>query len=88
MKKKMKKKWTLKGKIMLFKMFRRTHTLLYKKNKTLLVILYDDRMIYSYVTPVPIYRPSTDECVATERVMVCDKRTVSRTKREEDVCND
>lgn len=88
MKKKMKKKWTLKGKIMLFKMFRRTHTLLYKKNKTLLVILYDDRMIYSYVTPVPIYRPSTDEHVATERVLVFDKRAASSMKREEDVCHD
>lgn len=83
----MKKKWTLKGKIRLFKMFRRTHTLLYKKNKTLLVILYDDRMIYSYVTPVPIYGPNTDERVATERVLVFDKRTVSRI-REEDVCYD
>ena len=77
-----KKKWTLKGKIMLFRMFRRTHTLLYKKNKTLLIILYDDRVIYTYVTPVPIYRLSKDECVAVGSVMVCDKRTVSRINRE------
>lgn len=84
----MKKKWTLKGKIMLFKMFRRTHTLHYKKGKTLLIILYDDRAIYSYVAPVPIYRSSTDECVTTEGVMVCDKRTASRIKREEDACHD
>ena len=72
---------------MLFKMFRRTHTLLYKKDKTLLFILYDDRAIYSYVTPVPIYRPSTNECVATEKVMVFDKRTASSI-RQEDVCHD
>ncbi len=82
------KKWTLKGKIMLFKMFRRTHTLLYKKGKTLLIILYDDRAIYSYVTPVPMYRPSTNECVATEKVLVFDQRTASRMKKEGDVCND
>lgn len=82
MKKKI-KKYTSKEKIMQFKKFRRTHTLLYKKGKTLFITLHDDRVTYTYVSPVPIFRVSKDECVVMEGVMVCDKRTVSRINREE-----
>lgn len=71
-----KKKWTLKGKLMLFKMFRRTHTLRYKGGKTLLIILLDDRAVYSYIEIVPQYK-ETDKIyrLRSEPVMIRDCRT-------------
>lgn len=84
MKKNMKKKWTLKGKFMLFKMFRRTHTLRYKKGKTLLVILFDDRAIYSYINPAPIFKEIDGKVceLESERVMIYDKRMASTLKTD------
>ncbi len=72
-----KKKWTLKGKLMLFWMFRRTHTLRYKGGKTLLIILFDDRIIYSYIETVPQYKETDGEVcrLRNEPVMIYDKRT-------------
>lgn len=40
-----KPKWRLRG----------THTLRFKKNRTLIVMIFDDRVVYSYVKTVPQY---------------------------------
>lgn len=71
-----KKKWTLKGKLMLFKISRRTHTLRYKGDKTLLIILFDDRAVYSYIEIVPQYK-EMDKIyrLRNEPVMIRDCRT-------------
>lgn len=76
---KKKRRWSLKGHLMWFKVLRRTHFLPLTKKKTLLIMIFDDRVIYSYVYPMPIRKEIDGEVyeVGSERVMVYDKRTTS-----------
>lgn len=79
-----KRRWSLKGHLMCYKIFLRTHFLPLTKKKTLLIMIFDDRVIYSYVTPVPIFKEIDGKLceVEGERVMVYDERTASTLKRD------
>lgn len=74
-----KKRWSLRGHLMWFKVLQRTKFLPLKKKKTLLIMIFDDRVIYSYVFPVPIHKEIDGKVceVGSERVMIYDKRTAS-----------
>lgn len=62
-----KPKWKFKG----------VHTLRFKKNRTLIVMVFDDRVIYFYAKTVPQYKETDGEVcrVRDEPVLICDKRT-------------
>lgn len=79
-----KRRWTLKGCLMWHKTLQRTHFLPFKKKKTLLIMIFDDRAIYSYVKPVPILREIDGKMyeLGSERVMIYDKRTASILKTD------
>ena len=74
-----KRRWSLKGHLKWYKVLRRTHFLSVKKKKTLLIMIFDDRVIYSYIAPVPIFKEIDGKVceLGSERVMIYDKRTAS-----------
>ena len=79
-----KRRWSLKGHLMWFKVLQRTHFLPFSKKKTLLIMIFDDRVIYTYVRPVPILKEIDGKIceLEGERVMVYDKRTASTLKTD------
>lgn len=78
-----KKRWSLKGHLMWFKVLRRTHFLPLTKKKTLLIMIFDDRVIYTYINPVPIFKEIDGKLceVENERVKIYD-RTVPTLKTD------
>ena len=79
-----KRRWSLKGHLMWFKVLQRTHFLPFSKKKTLLIMIFDDRAIYTYVRPVPILREIDGKMceLGSERVMIYDKRTAPTLKTD------
>lgn len=79
-----KRRWSLKGHLMWFKTLQRTHFLPFSKKKTLLIMIFDDRAVYSYVRPVPIRKViDGNVCeLGSERVMIYDKRTTPTLKMD------
>ena len=79
-----KRRWSLKGHLMWYKIFQRTHFLPLTKKKTLLIMIFDDRVIYTYVRPIPILKEIDGKLceVEGERVKIYDKRTASTLKTD------
>lgn len=58
--------------------FKELHTLRFKRNRKLIVMVFDDRVTYTYAKTVPIYIETLDGEVCRlrdEPVLICDKRT-------------
>ena len=56
----------------------RANTLRFKRNRKLIVMVFDDRVTYTYAKTVPIYIETLDGEVCRLRddpVLICDKRT-------------
>ena len=79
-----KRRWTLRGHLMWARILQRTHFLPFKKKKTLLIMIFDDKAVYSYVKPVPIRKEIDGKVceLGSERVMIYDKRTAPTLKMD------
>lgn len=56
--------------------FRGVHTLRFKRNRKLIVMVFDDRVIYTYAKTVPQYTEKDGVYrLRDEPVLICDNRT-------------
>lgn len=79
-----KRRWSLKGHFKWYRILQKTHFLPFKKKKTLLIMIFDDKVIYSYVYPMPIRKEIDGKVceVGSERVMIYDQRTAPALKTD------